>query len=95
MNQEKGRNHKIRLLHLVHGLGMGGAEIALFHYIKALGMEGYDHYVYCFGGDGPARERIESAGIPVMMGKKESQHQTTHQIRNQPNISLARLIDPN
>ena len=49
MNQEKGRNHKIRLLHLVHGLGMGGAEIALLHYIKALGKEFYDHYVYCFG----------------------------------------------
>jgi len=72
MNQKKGRNHKIRLLHLVHNLGMGGAEIALLHYIKALGMDGYDHYVYCFGGDGPARERIESADIPVIMGKKRA-----------------------
>jgi hypothetical protein len=59
-------------LHLVHGLGMGGAEVALFYYIKALGMEDYDHYVYCFGPDGTVRERIESLGVPVFMGKRDS-----------------------
>lgn len=53
MNHERKSGFGIRVLHLVHGLGMGGAEVALFHYIKALGMEGYDHYVYCFGPDGP------------------------------------------
>ena len=63
MNQEKGKNHKIRLLHLVHGLGMGGAEIALLHYIQALGMEHYDHYVYFFGHDGPLRKKIEALGV--------------------------------
>lgn len=48
---------------------MGGAEIALFHYIKALGMDKYDHYVYCFKNDGPVREKIEALGIPVYMGQ--------------------------
>ena len=62
----------MHVLHLVHGLGMGGAEVALFYYIKALGMEEYDHYVYCFGPDGPVRERIESLGVPVFMGKRDS-----------------------
>jgi len=63
---------RMHVLHLVHGLGMGGAEVALFYYIKALGMEEYDHYVYCFGPDGPVRERIESLGVPVFMGKRDS-----------------------
>lgn len=62
----------MHVLHLVHGLGMGGAEVALFYYIKALGMEDYDHYVYCFGPDGPIRKRIEALGVPVFMGKRDS-----------------------
>jgi hypothetical protein len=70
MNQEKGKNHKIRLLHLVHGLGMGGAEIALLHYIQALGMEHYDHYVYFFGHDGPLRKKIEALGYPYTLDPK-------------------------
>ena len=49
---------------------MGGAEVAVFHYIRALGMEDYDHYVYCFGADGPVKEKIEALGIPIMMGKR-------------------------
>jgi len=68
MSQEKKR--KINILHLVHGLLMGGAEMALFHYIQALGMDRYKHYVYCFGEDGPVREKIESLGVPVCLGKK-------------------------
>ena len=72
MKQKTGENNKIRILHLVHGLGMGGAEIALLQYIKALGMEGYDHYVYCFGPDGPVRKRLEALGVPVRMGKRDS-----------------------
>ena len=70
MNQEKGRNHKIRLLHLVHGLGMGGAEIALLHYIKALGKEDYDHYVFSFGHDGPLRKKLRHWGYLYTLGSK-------------------------
>jgi len=51
---------------------MGGAEMMLLHYIWALGNEHYKHYVYCFGNDGPIRERIERLGIPVIMGPKYS-----------------------
>ena len=70
MNRKRSGNLKIRFLHLVQGLGMGGAEVAVFHYIRALGMEDYDHYVYCFGADGPVKEKIEALGIPIMMGKR-------------------------
>lgn len=67
---EQAPPHKIRLLHLVHSLLIGGAEIALYHYIKALGHEEYEHYVFCFGADGPVRNKIESIGVSVLIGKK-------------------------
>ena len=72
MNQEKGINHKIRLLHLVHGLGMGGAEVLLLHYIRALGTEFYQHYVYCFGRDGPIKKKLENLDVPVRMGSRRA-----------------------
>lgn len=70
INQKIGKNSKIRLLHLAQGLGMGGAEVLLIHYIKALGIQEYEHYVYYFGIDGPVRQKIEALGVPVRMGKK-------------------------
>ena len=61
---------KVNLLHLVETLGMGGAEMMLLHYTRALGNEHYKHHVYCFGFDGPIRELIEKLGVPVIMGPK-------------------------
>jgi len=72
MNNEENLKNKIHLLHLVHGLSTGGAEMALFHYINALGNDNYNHYVYCFGPDGPVRQKIESLGVPVCLGKKRA-----------------------
>ena len=65
----KVKGYKINILHLVFGLGMGGAEIMLTHYIKALGKEKYNHYVYCFGNNGPLKEKIEALGVNVYVGK--------------------------
>jgi len=70
MNQDKGGNRKTQFLHLVQGLRMGGAEVVVFHYIRALGMKDYDHYVYCFGVEGPVKKKIEALGVPVHMGKR-------------------------
>ena len=72
MNRRRGRSHKIRLLHLVSSLIIGGAEVALLQYIQALGMEHYDHYVYSFGHDGPLRKKIEALGVPVYFGPKRA-----------------------
>lgn len=63
---------KINLLHLVETLGMGGAEMMLLHYTRALGTEFYQHYVYCFGRDGPIRKKIENLHIPVRMGPRQA-----------------------
>ena len=58
---------KIHLLHLVQTLGVGGAEVLLLHYISSLGTERYQHYVYCFGHDGPIKEKIDNLEVPVRM----------------------------
>lgn len=70
MNQKVPKQKKIRILHIVNGLGVGGAEVLLLHYIKGLGTEEYDHFVYYFGSDGPIRGKIEALGVPVYKGKK-------------------------
>lgn len=87
MGQE-GKKKRIHVLHLVNNLLVGGAEVLLLHYIKALGTEEYDHYVYYFGADGPVREKIEALGIPVHMGKKRAS--IKHPIRF--GVSLMSLI---
>lgn len=72
MPQRKEESQKIRLMHLVNSLIIGGAEVALLQYIQALGMEDYDHYVYSFGHDGPLRKKIEALGVPVYFGPKRA-----------------------
>jgi glycosyltransferase involved in cell wall biosynthesis len=69
MTQKKEIRAKIRLLHVVYNLYVGGAEVLLLHLIKGLGVEEYDHYVYYFGSDGPIRDKIEAFGVPVYKGK--------------------------
>lgn len=61
---------KIGMLHLVNGLPMGGAEMAMLNYIMALGTEKYEHHVYCFGADGPMRERLEKKKINVHLSRR-------------------------
>lgn len=72
MTQSKQENQKIHLLHLITSLTIGGAEILLLHYIRALGTEHYKHYVYCFGECGPIKEKIESLGVSVYMGPSQA-----------------------
>ena len=63
-------NTKHNLLHVVGTLGMGGAEMLLLHYSKALGNEHYKHFVYCFGVDGPVRFLLEDIGVSVAFGPR-------------------------
>lgn len=63
-------NKKHNLLHVVGTLGMGGAEMMLLHYTKALGNEHFHHYVYCFGVDGPIRPLLENLGVAVVFGPR-------------------------
>ena len=63
-------SHKINILHLVLGLGMGGAEVMIIQYIKALGTRKYNHHIYCFGDSGPVKEKLEKLGVFVYFGKR-------------------------
>ena len=67
---EKVDSQKINLLHLVGGLDVGGAEIMLTQYIIALGKIKYNHQIYCFGNNGPVKEKLEELGVHVNFGKK-------------------------
>ena len=86
MAQRKEGSHKIHILHLINSLIMGGAEVALLHYIQALGQEDYDHYVYSFGHDGPIRKKIEALGVSVYFGPKRAS------IKNPFKFSITLLV---
>ncbi|WP_319405964.1 glycosyltransferase [uncultured Desulfosarcina sp.] len=58
----------INVMHVVGSLGIGGAEMMLVHYTKALGNRHFNHFVYCFGNDGPVRSIIENLGVTVNFG---------------------------
>lgn len=69
--QIKPNTDKIRVLHLIQNLGVGGAEILLLQYIKSLKTDDYEHFVYSIGADeGPMRKMITSMGIPLAIGPK-------------------------
>lgn len=61
-------NQKIRFLHLVQSFQVGGAEALLWHYLKALPQDRYDHYVYYFISDGPFKNKIEQLGVKIHKG---------------------------
>ncbi|MCD4736187.1 MAG: glycosyltransferase [Bacteroidales bacterium] len=63
-------DNKIRVLHLTYSLRVGGAEVLLLHYIRSLGTERYQHYIYCFGDDGPIGAKIKELNVPICMGPK-------------------------
>lgn len=68
MRNRNTNTSKIVVLHLVHNLNVGGAELALLQYIQALGFVDYEHHVYCVGLDGLVRQKIEKLGVPVNFG---------------------------
>lgn len=62
--------NRIRVLHLLSELNIGGAEVLLLQIIQSLGKTEYEHYVYHFRMDGPIKQKLEALGIPVYEGKK-------------------------
>ena len=56
---------KIRLLHVVDGFRMGGAENKLAELIERLDRQTFDQYLANVGPDGPLYERFKSTGVPI------------------------------
>ena len=75
-NKKIKKTKKINILQVVSGLKYGGAEILVSLYMKALGTEKYNHYVYCFGDNGPIKKKFEESGASVHIGRKR------HSIKN-------------
>lgn len=60
----EGCNKRIRLVHIISSLKIGGAEAVLIDLLRSLPQEKYDHHVIYFH-DGPNRMHIHALGIPV------------------------------
>ena len=67
------KDRKINILHLVQSLQVGGAEVLLLHYIKALGSVKYNHTVYYFGPKGWIAEKLVDSGVRLIKGQKRSE----------------------
>jgi len=64
---------KINILHLVQSLQVGGAEVLLLHYIKALGSVKYNHYIYYFGSISWIAEKLAGLGAILVKGRKRTE----------------------
>lgn len=54
----------LRVVHIISGLGQGGAETVLYRLVTASAQEN-DNQVICFGGPGVFGPRLEAAGVTV------------------------------
>src|SRR5829696_6281140 len=59
------RSRRTRILHLITGLGTGGAEMALYKLLSRLDSNLFDSVVISLSDGGSMRERIEALGVPV------------------------------
>lgn len=57
----------IRVLHVISGLGVGGAETVLAQLAPALAARGIDQHVVSLTGPGPFAERLAAAAIPLTL----------------------------
>ncbi|WP_126979482.1 glycosyltransferase [Frigidibacter oleivorans] len=60
-----GGYQSLRVLHVITGLHLGGAEIMLWRYLRALGPRVAGHSVLSLLEGGAVRGRIEDLGVPV------------------------------
>jgi glycosyltransferase involved in cell wall biosynthesis len=55
----------LRVVHVITGLGVGGAETALYRILSAMDRRRFDPVVVSLAGDGPVGERIKALDVPV------------------------------
>ncbi len=64
MNQ--GRPHRLRILHLIHKIDVGGAERQLLTLLGALDRENFDHRVGLLFRRGQLYDELEGMGLPIV-----------------------------
>jgi glycosyltransferase involved in cell wall biosynthesis len=55
----------MRVVHVITGLALGGAEMALYRVLSAMDRRRFEPVVVSLTGDGPVGERIRRLGVPV------------------------------
>lgn len=55
----------VRTLHVITGLGAGGAEHSLLNLLERLDRQAFPSRVIALGPDGPSGERLRALGVPV------------------------------
>jgi glycosyltransferase involved in cell wall biosynthesis len=67
------KRQPIKVLHVITGLSMGGAEMMLTYLIEALPEPAYEHVVLCLGPVTPTAEKLRQTGVAVFaLGMKPS-----------------------
>ena len=56
---------KLRILHVIDTLGIGGAELGLLRIVERT-RDAFDHTVVCIRHGGPTASRIEAQGVPLI-----------------------------
>lgn len=56
----------IRIMHLIVGLGTGGAEVNLYRLVRGMDRTRFENIVVCMLPPGPVRELIEECGVSVV-----------------------------
>lgn len=80
----------MKILHIISGLGTGGAESFLANLAIRLKQRGFEQTIASLTGDGPTAEQFESAGIPV-------EHFDVRGLLKAPSVAraLSRFINQN
>ncbi len=69
----------IRIVHVITGLGVGGAELMLFNLLAVTGRDIFAPAVISLTGNGPVGERIAALGIPVhVLGMRRDRPEPFH-----------------
>ena len=66
---------KVKVLHIISGLGTGGAEMMLYKLLRHMSKKKIESAVICLGGAGFIEQRITGLGVPVTcleLGTKRS-----------------------
>ncbi len=69
---EAGR--KLKVIHVISALSVGGAELSLFHLASRLDREKFDAEVICLREEGDLAARFREAGVPVELFKLPSRY---------------------
>jgi glycosyltransferase involved in cell wall biosynthesis len=56
----------VRVVHVISGLSMNGAELMLYRLVTSMRLRGFDPRVVVLGDDGPVGTMLRAAGVPVV-----------------------------